>query len=171
MAKLTLTQTQPKLRWPLLIVLLAGVVLAALGISRLLASGALFKSPTASVPAMAFAAPGKLPAVPMNTDIETTWGIRPKMAAVTADGGMIDFRYIVLDSDKANDMWGKLETIPHFITADGQEVALSELPGHKHDLVVGGTYYVLYPNSRNAMKSGEVVTLVVGDLKMDIPVY
>ncbi|MBI5566437.1 MAG: hypothetical protein HY870_16170, partial [Chloroflexi bacterium] len=38
---------------------------------------------------------------------------------------------------------------------------------HKHNLEVGRTYYILYGNVRGAVQSGDPVSIVVGDLKLE----
>jgi hypothetical protein len=109
--------------------------------------------------------------IPSSPEIEAEWGIRPVMVALTAANGMIDFRFQILDVDKATNMHAKLESLPYFITADGKKIALSELMGHHPNFEVGRTYYILYPNLQNTIKPNTLVTVVIGNLKLEnVPV-
>jgi hypothetical protein len=42
--------------------------------------------------------------IPSSPEIEAEWGIRPAMVALTAANGMVDFRFQILDVDKATNM-------------------------------------------------------------------
>ena len=111
--------------------------------------------------------PGIMPSSP---EIEAKYGIRPVLVALTDATGLIDFRFQVLDPDKAGVMHGSFDTLPHFISANGQEIRLSKLPSH-HNFLVGRTYYMLFANANNAVKPGEKVTLVMGDIRVEnIPI-
>ena len=50
--------------------------------------------------------------IPTNPEIETMWGVRITQIGVTADGGLVDFRYQVLDPDKAGAMSEDLSSVP-----------------------------------------------------------
>ena len=54
--------------------------------------------------------------VPRNMAIEQRWGIRVTQVGVTADGGLLDFRYLVLDADKALSMFDDEKTQPQLVT-------------------------------------------------------
>ena len=111
--------------------------------------------------------PGAMPSSP---EIEATYGIRPVLVALTDATGLVDFRFQVLDVDKAGVMHGSFDTLPHFITPSGKEIRLSRIPTH-HNFLVGRTYYMLFANANSAVKPGDKVTLVMGDLRLEnIPV-
>jgi len=111
--------------------------------------------------------PGVMPASP---EIEATYGIRPVMVALTDATGLIDFRFQIIDPDKAVNMHGSFDTLPHFITASGKDIHMSRLPTH-HNFLVGRTYYMLYANAGSAVKPGDKVTLVMGDIRVEnVPV-
>ncbi len=111
--------------------------------------------------------PGAMPSSP---EIEATYGIRPVLVALTDASGLVDFRFQVLDPDKAGVMHGSFDTLPHFVTASGKEIRLSRIPTH-HNFLVGRTYYMLFANANNAVKPGDTVTLVMGDIRLEnIPV-
>jgi hypothetical protein len=111
--------------------------------------------------------PGAMPSSP---EIEATYGIRPVLVALTDANGLIDFRFQILDPDKAGNMHGSFDTLPHFITPSGVDIRMSRIPTH-HNFLVGRTYYMLFANANNAVKPGDKVTLVMGDIRVEnVPV-
>lgn len=99
--------------------------------------------------------------------IEDRWGIRVTQVAATADGGLVDLRYQITDSDKAIFLYDDVNNVPKLITEDeGVEIAINSLP-HEHDLEFGQTYFVIYRNVGNAVKPGALVTVAVGDLSVE----
>lgn len=83
--------------------------------------------------------------IPTNPEIETTWGVRITQIGVTADGGLVDFRYQALDSDKAAAMSEDLSSVPVLTDErSGTLVNSAALMPHKHDLRPGQTYFFLY---------------------------
>ncbi|GAB4114417.1 MAG: hypothetical protein Fur005_14650 [Roseiflexaceae bacterium] len=116
--------------------------------------------PTATPPM-----PANQPTPAIQQDIEQQiakeWGVRITQIGVTADGGLIDLRYQVLDSDKAVAMLDGLNTTPHMIAIDGTEIALQNVHKHK-ELEVGRTYYILYRNVHGVLHAGDQVSVVVG---------
>ena len=98
--------------------------------------------------------------------VEERFGIRVVLIEVTAGGGMIDFRYLVVDPDKAVHL-REPENLPFLIAEDsGITIRVSAL-SDESDLEMERTYYLLYPNVRNAIKPGTKVTVVIGDLRLE----
>jgi hypothetical protein len=97
------------------------------------------------------------------------YGIDIKLIAVTAAGGLIDFRYQVTDPDKANAIIHDLNLFPKLIVEDtGETLALRSLPhSHKAMLELGGSYFFLLPNAHNAVHPGTLLTLVIGDARLE----
>jgi len=106
--------------------------------------------------------------MPINPAIEQRWGVRVKQIGVTADGGMVDFRFVVLDADKAFEMMQDVNNLPVLIAEDSHTVVNSTAAmAARHDLNVGQTYFLLYRNTRGAVKSGTAVTVKFGDLQLE----
>ncbi len=147
-----------RLRWPLL----AGLVL-------LLAAVGFFA-------ARSFAA-ARYPGPPSHkasaADIEQKWGIRITQVAVTADGGMVDFRYQVIDPEKAinltlEDKQGDIPDLPVLVAEDnGGLINSAAQMAAKHDIRAGQTYFLLYRNNRGAVKSGSTVSVIIGDQRLE----
>jgi hypothetical protein len=97
-----------------------------------------------------------------NDAIADRLGIRITKVVVTADGGLVDLRYQVIDPDKAVFLFDNLDVVPQVIAENGEVIKLESLP-HRHDVYAGLAYFILYRNSQNSVKPGSQVTVVVGD--------
>jgi hypothetical protein len=102
-------------------------------------------------------------------DFAAHTGIRVTLLGVTAEGGMIEFRYQVVDPDKASLLLHDEAKRPVLVAEDsGVTVAMLSRPhSHKADLRTGGTYFFLMANTRNAIKDGTPVTIVVDDVRLE----
>ena len=108
--------------------------------------------------------PGTMPNSP---EMEEKFGVRFSFLAVTADGGMVELRYRVVDEGKAANFGHFTETAPMLISEDtGKIVDVTIMGLHNHRVEPGRTYYVLYRNTDNAIQSGRPVTIAVGDLNL-----
>jgi hypothetical protein len=114
--------------------------------------------------------------LPQSTSIEERWGIRVSMVGVTADGGLIDFRYVVVDPNKALDWMADIKNVPTLVVENSgaekaPQVNVAALMPHKQDFHAGRTYFLLYRNTRGAIKPGSKISVVIGDLKLEgVPV-
>ena len=99
--------------------------------------------------------------MPIHLAIEERWGIRVTQVGVTADGGLIDFRYIVLDPDKALNMLQDVKNLPVLVAEDSGDIVNSmALMAARHNLQLGRTYFLLYRNTKGAIKHGSKVSVV-----------
>jgi hypothetical protein len=112
--------------------------------------------------------PAPLPGQPATeAAIEDKWGIRITHIAVLADGGLIDFRFQVLDPDKASPLFD-LATRPIMIVeTTGKKVDSLYHPPHGHNIVAGQSQYFIYNNNGNAIQSGSSVSVVLGDMRLE----
>ncbi len=108
-------------------------------------------------------------AMPTNPQVEAKWGIRPTQVAMTADGGLVDFRFIVLDPDKAASLLNDSSTLPVLRTEDTGAIVASaaSMGGEQHTFNAGLTYFILYRNAGGAIRPGTPVTILFGDLKIE----
>ena len=113
--------------------------------------------------------PSVTAAMPTNPAIEAKWGVRPTQVAMTADGGLVDFRFIVLDSDKASSLMSDSSNLPVLRTEDTGSLIQSaaSMGAEQHNFDTGRTYFILYRNSGGAIKPGTPVTILFGDLKIE----
>jgi hypothetical protein len=106
--------------------------------------------------------------MPTNLAIENAWGVRVTQIGVTADGGLVDFRYIVIDPDKALAMLQDVNKLPVLVAEDsGATVNSAAMMAQKHTLNPGRTYFLLYRNTQGAIKPGRAVTVRFGDLLLE----
>lgn len=122
-----------------------------------------------------FLRPGRAADIRSGTEVVTTeglaarYGIDVTMVGVTAAGGMVDFRYQVVDPDKADQVVHDINLFPKLINEDtGATLILRSLPhSHNQRLDLGGNYFFLMPNAENAFTEGSSVTVVIGDVRLE----
>ncbi len=105
--------------------------------------------------------------MPSSPEIEEKWGIRISQVAETADGGMVDFRYVVLDPTKAENVGVDASSTPLLIPENNQAVIFqtAQMP-HKETINAGVTYFMLYDNAGGAIRAHSFVTIQLGELKL-----
>lgn len=102
-------------------------------------------------------------------EMAAQYGINVTLIGVTAAGGLIDFRYQVVDPIKADPMLHDLEALPKLVVEDtGEALTFSALP-HRHatELELGGSYFFLMGNTNNAIHPGSLVTVVIGEHRLE----
>ena len=104
---------------------------------------------------------------------EEAWGIQALHVRLTANGTMIDFRYGVLDPDKAVPLFRR-EVKPYIVDeATGAKFTVPDLPkvgavrSTTRNPVAGQEHFILFTNPNMFMKSGSKVTVVIGDYKKE----
>lgn len=97
------------------------------------------------------------------------YGIQVDLVAVTAANGLVEFRYVVVDPDKATRILHETELAPTLVEESSEETLTMSAPPHKHggELRLGGTYFFLMANSHNVLHRGSEVTLVMGDVRVE----
>ncbi len=97
------------------------------------------------------------------------FGIDVTLVGTTAAGGLVDFRYQVVDPDKANPLIHDVDLLPRIVVEDtGATLGLANVPhNHGTDLELGGTYFFLLANANNALHPGALVTIVIGDARLE----
>lgn len=108
-------------------------------------------------------------AFPTNPQVEAQWGIRPTLVAATADGGLVDFRFVVLDPEKASLLLGTEANLPVLRTEDRGTLVNSAaaMAGGRHDYNAGQTYFLLYRNTNGAIRPGTPLSILFGDLRIE----
>lgn len=97
------------------------------------------------------------------------YGIDVNLVAVTAAGGLVELRYQVVDPDKAAPLIHDPDAAPTLVAEDSGKTLVMSAPPHRHggELKLGGTYFFLLANAHNALEPGGLVTLVVGDVRLE----
>lgn len=140
------------------------VVPAFLG-ALLAASGCAGLGPQNPAPALSGAAA---------PEVQTTYGIRVEGLRLTSAGSMLDFRYRVLDPAKAAPLLnGKIQ--PHLLDeVRGATLDVPDTPvlgrirqtARNHKIMENRTYFMLFGNPGKAVRSGDRVTLLLGEMKI-----
>lgn len=100
--------------------------------------------------------------------LEATWGVLPQSIRLTGEGHFLDFRYRVMDAEKARPILdrsakaylkdtdtGKVLTVP--VTKLGTMRGTSRQPKE------GKQYFILFSNTDLTVAKGHRVTVIVGD--------
>ena len=105
--------------------------------------------------------------MPVSEEIEEKFGVRFTFLAVTADGGMAELRYRVINEDKAANFGHFTETAPMLVDDETGEIVDVTIMGlHNHRAEPGRMYYILYRNTGGALKSGHPVTISIGKYQL-----
>ena len=149
------TSTATGRRRRVLVVLALVAVLAALGVARWSAARA--GDVLAGTEAVSA------------TELAARNGIDVDLIAVTAAHGLVEFRYQVVDPDKATRILHDADLAPTLVDEDSGATLRMSAPPHKHggELRLGGTYFFLMANSHDALHRGSHVTLVMGDARVE----
>lgn len=109
--------------------------------------------------------------LPTSTQIEQEWGIRVTVVQLLADGGLIEVRYLVVDSTKAarlHEDANSLKNIP-WIKVEDTSLSIkskSVMFHFQHGVgqgLSGRTYSIIYGNANNAVHRLAMVTVVMPD--------
>ncbi|WP_328324714.1 hypothetical protein OHA70_33985 [Kribbella sp. NBC_00382] len=106
-------------------------------------------------------------AFPQSSSIEEQYGVRFSRVAVVGDGGLVTLTYVVLDSEKATRFQSDVQHPPELRSEDrdGGTKRVSVMK-QGHSLRSGQTYYLVYQNTKGALRHGEEATIKLGDLSL-----
>ena len=107
------------------------------------------------------------------TSMRDQWGVEVSSIRLSAYGRMIDFRYRVIDPEKAA-MLGNLENKAYLIDqATGVELRvpssakIGSLRQASAKLEAGRVYFMIFANSGLVVKRDSKVTVIVGDFRAE----
>ena len=105
--------------------------------------------------------------MPQSAAMEKALGVRFSRVAVVADGGLVTVSYIVLDPEKASrfQLDGAHPPVLHS-EARGLSTSRVSLMKQGHTLRAGQTYYLVYQNTRGALRPHEQVSIDAGALHL-----
>lgn len=106
--------------------------------------------------------------VPISPEIEERFGVRITGLYLSAQGGLVDLRYRVVDVGKAKNFGHDTENSPLLIAeASGKVVDVTIMMKHSHRIELGRIYYILFRNTGNAVEPGSTVTVQIGNLRLE----
>jgi hypothetical protein len=106
-------------------------------------------------------------AVPHDGQLEAALGIRFTQAAVVGDGGLVELRYVVLDTQKASAFQNDTKHPPRLRNEHSGKLAWrAALMKQGHELRPGQSYYLLYLNNDGAIKRGDKIEITSGQRRL-----
>jgi hypothetical protein len=118
------------------------------------------------------AAAEKFPEKEQAATLEEKWGVRPLSIRQTAKGYMLDFRYRIIDAEKAAPLFSP-RIKPYIIDqASGAVMAVPNVPklGSMRSTrkpIKDKNYAILFANPGQHIKPGNKVTVVIGDFRAE----
>ncbi|MFZ5998472.1 MAG: hypothetical protein ACOYW7_13460 [Nitrospirota bacterium] len=115
-------------------------------------------------------------AVPVKTAdvsiLEEKWGVKVLGLRQSANGYMLDFRYRVLDPEKAAPLFDRKVKPLLIDQATGAKFAVPEPPKvgalrNTRKPVANKNYFVIFANPAQYVKKGNKVTVVIGDFRVE----
>jgi hypothetical protein len=103
-----------------------------------------------------------------SAELESKYGTRIDLVALTALGGLVQLRFTVLDKAKAETLFQVAENMPMLIAEPSGKV-LHAPTGMRHHLTLmdGGSYFVLFANAGNALANGTPVSVQIDNVKLE----
>lgn len=105
------------------------------------------------------------PGVPSSPAVESAWGIQVTSVTTTADGGLVDLRFVVLDPGKAAAAMDGRDVAPRLLVGDDDVVLFPSMTLHR-GLTVGHSYFLLYRNTGGLVRPGHEISVLVGELRI-----
>ena len=108
---------------------------------------------------------------PVSTDPAGQYGIEVASLRMTAGGTALDFRYKVVDADKAAKV-GREGGPSYILDKEGRRISprnvqqIGDYYSARHLDRPGNTYSTWFANQGGILRSGDVVSVVIGDLRV-----
>ena len=112
---------------------------------------------------------------PDNKALAEKWGVEVIGMSMTSAGYMLDFRFRVLDADKALSLFD--HRIKPYVVTDKSDIKLPTPMAPKvgafrptnrgKNIKADKTYYMVFANPDNYVKPGEKVSVVIGDFRAE----
>jgi hypothetical protein len=98
--------------------------------------------------------------------IQERYGVRFTMLGLTASGGMLDLRFVAVDPDKVEQLGHHGTKIRLVVEHTGHTLNSEQMTPHFGKIHAGSQYFALLRNDGNALRQGDLVTVVVGKLAL-----
>lgn len=106
--------------------------------------------------------------MPQDARMESTLGVRFTQASLVGDGGIVELRYVVLDTQRATTFQNDVQHPPVIYSDTDRKDPLyrTALMKQGHNLRPGQSYYVLYLNNHAAVTRGGTIEIDYGGGKL-----
>jgi hypothetical protein len=98
--------------------------------------------------------------------IQERYGVRFTMLGLTASGGMLDLRFVAVDADKVEQLGHHGTKIRLVVEHTRRTLNSEQMTPHFGKIHVGSQYFALLRNDGNALRQGDLVTIIVGKLAL-----
>jgi hypothetical protein len=98
--------------------------------------------------------------------IQERYGVRFTMLGLTASGGMLDLRFVAVDADKVEQLGHHGTKIRLVVEHTGRTLNSEQMTPHFGKIHAGSQYFALLRNDGNALRQGDLVTVMVGKLAL-----
>lgn len=130
------------------------------------------KAPAALAACMLLAAACAVPA-PAVREAQDMLGVKVEGVRLSAAGYLLDFRYRVLDPDKARTLFER-QARPMLVDGNGLQLAVPNAPKlgqlratSTRNVKAGRTYSMLFANPGRHVERGAKLALVIGEARID----
>lgn len=102
-------------------------------------------------------------------ELESKYGLRVNLVAVTAAGGLVDVRMKLVDAEKAKLLLSDKSNFPSLWIEDKQiSVALSdEVISQEITFENDASLYLMFPNAGSSVQKGTAVTIRFGEVSLE----
>lgn len=97
---------------------------------------------------------------------EVRSGVQVAQIGMAAGGGLVDLRLKVLDAAKASKLLGNPANVPTLFAGDTPPLQPPHHALRNARFGNGLIFYILYPNTRGAVKPGSEVVVAMGDVRL-----
>jgi len=96
------------------------------------------------------------------------YGLQVRLIGVTAGGGMVDFRLKILDAEKAGQLlYNPDKALSLYVEESDTRLYMPADIQEETELVDGGVFLVLFPNSGGAVRPGTEVIVQFGEIQVE----
>ncbi len=108
-------------------------------------------------------------ATPVSPELEAGYGLRLQRATMAVQGGLVDVRFTILDTVRAEPVIGHLsrERVKLVDEATGRVLDTRTMTPGDSNLKAGEGYYMLFRNSGGLLHRGSRVAIAIGKLRLD----
>ena len=105
---------------------------------------------------------------PVSAQIEAGYGLRFQRATMAVQGGLVDVRFVILDTVRAEPVIGHLsrERVKLVDDASGRVLDTRTMTPGDSNLKAGEGYYMLFRNSGGVLHPGSHVSVAIGKLRL-----
>ena len=105
---------------------------------------------------------------PVSPQLEAGYGLRFQRATLAMQGGLVDVRFTILDTLRAEPVIGHLsrQRVKLVDEASGTVLDTRTMTPGDATLLAGEGYYMLFRNSGGVLRRGSRIAIAIGDIRL-----